>query len=104
MNNNPTNIFSHTRRIMIEQIMALIGRGSSDPASYRRTLELFEIETLRRTLAELTGNFCGTNGDKTEEPLGCGAIQTTIAASGDADEIAARVSQGSPSSPALLLS
>ena len=47
------HIQSHTRAMMIEQIMALIGRGSSNPRQYRRTLESFETATLRRTLDEL---------------------------------------------------
>jgi len=49
---NPTNIHCHARLMMVEQIMALHGRGSSDPRRYRRLLESFEIETLRRTLNE----------------------------------------------------
>jgi len=47
------HIRSHTRAVMVEQIMSLIGRGSSDPVTYRRTLESFDDATLQRTLNEL---------------------------------------------------
>ena len=53
MNDCFLHIHSYAKQHLVEQIMALIGRSSSDPASYRRTLELFEIETLRRTLTEI---------------------------------------------------
>jgi hypothetical protein len=45
------------KAILVEQIMALIGRSSERPNDYRRTLYGFEIATLRRTLAELIGDF-----------------------------------------------
>lgn len=47
-------------------------------------------------------NLAGTNGDKTAESLGCDANQST-ARFADAGEIADRMSQGSPSSPAISL-
>ena len=90
------HIQSHTRAMMIEQIMALIGRGSSNPRQYRRTLESFETATLRRTLQSLTGangengaDFFGTNGAKTDEQLLPG-------------EPLVPASEGRPSSPVVL--
>jgi hypothetical protein len=61
-NTNPTNIYCHARLMVIEQIMALIGRGSNDPRRYRRYLESCEASTLNLTLEALTeGN--GGNGE-----------------------------------------
>jgi len=58
MNDPFIHIRSHARAMMIEQIMALIGRASSDPKQYRRTLESFEDSTLRRTLEQITLGDC----------------------------------------------
>lgn len=51
---NTKSILSRERAMMIEQIMALIGRSSADPKRYREILESLESETLRWALNDLT--------------------------------------------------
>jgi hypothetical protein len=50
---DPLNVVSHARAMLVEQIMALIGRSSPDPARYRRLLEGMEYRTLQRTWAAI---------------------------------------------------
>jgi hypothetical protein len=67
---DPRNIRFYSRAMMVEQIMALIGRSAPDPKSYRRTLESFEPENLQRTLNTLTG--------RTEAQQDTNVVTTTI--------------------------
>lgn len=64
---DPLNIHSHTRLMLIEQIMALHGRGSKNPKRYRELLEGFEIATLRRALTE--SDFPESSGIEMEAPM-----------------------------------
>lgn len=47
------DILTHTRDMLVEKIMALIGRSSRDPVNYRRILYGMEISTLSRLLKQL---------------------------------------------------
>lgn len=47
------DLISHTRDMLVEKIMALIGRGSPDPIRYRRVLYGMEISTLSKLLKQL---------------------------------------------------
>lgn len=51
---NPFSIANHARTMMVEQIMTLIGRSSSNPKRYREILEGFDSTTLQRSLEALT--------------------------------------------------
>jgi hypothetical protein len=51
---DPLHVANHTRQMLVEQIMALVGRASSDPQRYRQILESFDVATLRRTLDGIT--------------------------------------------------
>lgn len=50
--NDPRNIHSHAHAMLVEQVMALHGRGSSDPKTYRRILERMNSPALLRALNE----------------------------------------------------
>lgn len=50
---DPLSLIQRAKSYYIEQIMALIGRSSSNPKRYRELLEGFSIETLSRTWREL---------------------------------------------------
>lgn len=54
--NDPRNILSHAKSILIEQIMALHGRSVTgiSPRQYRTWLESCSLSQLRDTLEELT--------------------------------------------------
>lgn len=54
------NIHSHARAMMIEQIMAVYGRASKDPARYRRILESQETATLERSVAQIRDGSLAT--------------------------------------------
>lgn len=47
---DPRNILAYAQAGLIEQVMALHGRGSSDPKRYRRLLESMDIPALQRAL------------------------------------------------------
>lgn len=51
---NSRSILPQQRAMMIEQIMALIGRSSADPKRHREILESLESETLKRALNDFT--------------------------------------------------
>lgn len=46
---NPHSPAVYAKRLLVEEIMALIGRASANPAAYRRVLEDMDLPTLRRT-------------------------------------------------------
>lgn len=52
MNDPWLHILSHAHSMLVEQVMAVHGRGSSDPKTYRRILERMDFPALRRSLAE----------------------------------------------------
>ncbi len=54
MNNNPTNILCHARTMVIEQIMALEGRGHPNPRAFRTALESESPVQLAHRLELLT--------------------------------------------------
>lgn len=41
------------KAMLVEQIMALIGRSSPDPVRYRRVLYLMDVKTLRHSLQNI---------------------------------------------------
>jgi len=49
---NPHDIVAYAHAHLVEQVMALHGRASDDPRTYRRVLERMSNETLRRTIEE----------------------------------------------------
>lgn len=52
--NDPRNILDHARGIMLEQIMALSGRGHAAPRAFRTQLESESSTQLRGRLEQLT--------------------------------------------------
>jgi len=50
--NDPRFILAHSHTMLVEQVMAMYGRASSDPKTYRRLLEGMSSATLRRALEE----------------------------------------------------
>jgi hypothetical protein len=46
------HISSYAHAMLVEQVMAMHGRGSSDPKQYRRTLECMSSAALRRAIEE----------------------------------------------------
>lgn len=45
---DPRNIHAHARNMLIERIMALIGRASAEPLRFRRRLEALDDYELRK--------------------------------------------------------
>lgn len=52
MNDPWLNIHSYAKAHLVEQVMAMHGRASSDPKLYRRILERMDSAALRRALTE----------------------------------------------------
>jgi hypothetical protein len=52
MNDPFLNIFDYSKAHLVEMVMALHGRGSSDPKLYRRILERMDAPALRRALSD----------------------------------------------------
>lgn len=52
MNDAFLHIESHARAMLVEQVMAIHGRGSSDPKTYRRILEGMSMAALQRAIDE----------------------------------------------------
>lgn len=50
--NDPRNIYAHAHAMMVEQVMAVYGRGSSDPVRYRKVLSRMSCAALQRALDE----------------------------------------------------
>ncbi len=65
---DPRFIHAHAHAMLVEQIMALIGRASSDPKRYRQILESYDIATLRRLWNELTENLTACPATKPGHP------------------------------------